>query len=459
MNSLRLRLLAMAVIGVAAALVIAGIVIVLAFDNHVRGRFTKELDDHLLQVAALLVAEPEGKASLSGDLSDPLFQRPLSGLYWQVSENGKVVARSRSLWDESIPQASGDIGANARQVRELRGPKNKWLIVVERAVTMPGPDGPRTFRIAVAGEQCVVNDARREFAKTVALSLAVLGGLLVLASWAQVKMGLAPLGVLRRQLEALRAGKGEKLTGRFPVELEGLTGDLNRLLDSQSQAIERTRANSAKLAHGLKTPLAVLSTEARALRERGETGAADSMDREIGAMNTHVMRTLAAARAVGPMQPGVARTAVAPVLTRLAGVMKRLPRGSDLTWEVDVAPEGLECTIDRRDLEELAGNLMDNARKWAASRVRITARPCGNRAEFAVEDDGPGIPPERVEEVLTRGARLDEDTPGTGVGLGIVADLANLHGGSFSIGTSVLGGVRAELRFECQAGGSAQTKG
>ena len=272
-------------------------------------------------------------------------------------------------------------------------------------------------------------------------------------------MGLAPLGVLRRQLEALRAGKGDKLTGRFPVELEGLTGDLNRLLDSQSQAIERTRANSAKLAHGLKTPLAVLSTEARALRERGENGTADSMDREIGAMNTHVMRTLAAARAVGPMQPGVARTAVAPVLTRLAGVMKRLPRGSDLTWEVDVAPEGLECTIDRRDLEELAGNLMDNARKWAASQVRVTARPRGNGAEFVVEDDGPGIPPERVEEVLTRGARLDEDTPGTGVGLGIVADLANLHGGSFSIGTSVLGGVRAELRFECQAGGSAQTKG
>jgi signal transduction histidine kinase len=124
---------------------------------------------------------------------------------------------------------------------------------------------------------------------------------------------------------------------------------------------------------------------------------------------------------------------------------------------VDVAPEGLECTIDRRDLEELAGNLMDNARKWATSRVRITARPCGTRAEFAVEDDGPGIPPERVEEVLTRGARLDEDTPGTGVGLGIVADLANLHGGSFSIGTSVLGGVRAELRFECQAGGCTQT--
>ncbi len=457
MNSLRLRLLAMAIIGAGTALAIAGVVIVMAFDNHVRGRFVKELDDHLLQLAAQLVPEPEGKASLSGELSDPLFQRPLSGLYWQVSENGKIAARSRSLWDESIPLAATGTGPDARQVRELRGPKNKWLIVVERKVAMQGPDGGRTFTIAVAGEQCVVNEAWHAFAKTVALSLAVLGGLLVLASWAQVNMGLAPLAGLRRQLEALRAGKGEKLTGRFPVELEGLAADLNRLLESQTQTIERTRANSAKLAHGLKTPLAVLSTDARALRERGDTGTADSMDREIGSMNAHVMRTLAAARAVGPRQTGAARTAIAPVLTRLAGVMKRLPGGSDLAWEVDVSPEGLECAIDRRDLEELAGNLVDNARKWARSQVKIIARKNGAGTEFTVEDDGPGIPPERVEEVLTRGVRLDEDALGTGVGLGIVADLAHLHGGTLSIGKSALGGLRAELRFACLAGGSCQT--
>lgn len=449
MNSLRLRLMAMAVVGVAAALVIAGFVIVLAFDNHARSRFTKELDDHLLQVASLLVAEPDGKASLSGELSDPLFQRPLSGLYWQVSENGKVAARSRSLWDEAIPPANGDIGPNTRYVRELRGPKNKWLIVVERKVVIPVPGGERAFRIAVAGEQCAVNEARHSFAKTVALSLAVLGGLLVLASWAQVNMGLAPLRGLRRQLEALRAGKGEKLTGRFPIELEGLTGDLNRLLDSQSQAIERTRANSAKLAHGLKTPLAVLSTEARTLRERGESSVADSIEREIGAMNAHVMRTLAATRAVGPRQPAALHTPLAPTFSRLAGVMKRLPRGNELAWEVDVEPNDLDCAIDRRDIEEIAGNLMDNARKWAKSLVRVRARRCEGGVEFAVEDDGPGIPPERVDDVLTRGTRLDEDTPGTGVGLGVVADLVHLHGGHFSLDKSELGGVQAEVRVKC----------
>jgi signal transduction histidine kinase len=138
---------------------------------------------------------------------------------------------------------------------------------------------------------------------------------------------------------------------------------------------------------------------------------------------------------------------VEPLLTRLTGVMKRLPRGGELTWEVDVSPKDLECAIDRRDIEELAGNLLDNARKWAKSRVKVTAGRTGRGVEFAVEDDGPGIPPERVEGVLTRGVRLDENAPGTGIGLGIVADLAHLHGGYFAIGESELGGVRAELHL------------
>ncbi len=338
-----------------------------------------------------------------------------------------------------------DLGVDARHVHELLGPNNKWLIAVERRVIMPGPDGERSFRVAVAGELCVVNEAKHAFGKTVALSLAVLGGLLVLASWAQVNMGLAPLGGFRRQLEALRAGHGERLTGQVPIELEGLASDLNQLLESQSQAIERTRANAAKLAHGLKTPLAVLSTEARARRERGETGAADSIENEIGAMNVHVMRTLAASRAVGPRPPVTVRTPMEPLLTRLMSVMKRLPRGDELKWELDVSPKELECAVDRRDIEELAGNLLDNARKWAKAEVKVTARVHGRGVAIAVEDDGCGIPPELVDDVVTRGVRLDVSTPGTGVGLGVVADLVALHGGHFVIEDSALGGVRAEV--------------
>jgi signal transduction histidine kinase len=446
MNSLRLRLLGAATLGIAVALAITGFIIVSAFDSHVRGRFIKELDDHLLQAAALLAVQ-DGKVSLSGELSDPLFERPLSGLYWQVSENGAPLLRSRSLWDDSIPVATDEAVAQKSRVRELRGPKDKWLIVVERAVALPAAQGERRLVVAVAGEQCVVNQARKDFVRVVAPSLAILALLLVLASWAQVRMGLSPLGALRRQLEIFRAGGSDRLEGRFPLELEGLVGDLNALMEAQTQAIERSRANAAKLAHGLKTPLAVLSTEARALRERGETGAADSLDHEIGLMNAHVSRTLAAARAVGPRRPAAARTQAKPLLARLVGVMRRLPRGDELDWEIAVDPDGLDLPIDARDLEELAGNLLDNARKWARSQVRVSARRERGRIVFAVEDDGAGIPPDKAEDVLNRGARLDPDAPGTGIGLGIVADLAQLHAGQFSIGASALGGLRAELRL------------
>jgi signal transduction histidine kinase len=446
MNSLRLRLLIAATLGIVVALAIAGFVIVAAFDSHVRGRLIKELDDHLLQIATLLKPEANGRASLSGELSDPQFLRPLSGLYWQVSEKGAAILRSRSLWDESIPLGD-EIGAGARQVRELRGPKAKWLIVVERGVVLPAPEGERRFVVAVACEQCAVNEARRDFIKVLAPSLAVLAALMALASWGQVRMGLAPLGDLRRQLDVFRSGVSEKLSGRFPRELEGLVDDLNALMEAQAQAIERARANAAKLAHGLKTPLAALSTEARALRARGETGAADSLDREIGLMNAHVTRTLAAARAVGPRRPVAVRTPVKPLLARLVGVMRRLPRGDELIWEVETAPDSLELSIDPRDMEELAGNLLDNARKWARGRVKVAARREDGFVVVAVDDDGPGVPPDRVDDVLTKGARLDADTPGTGIGLGIVADLAQLHNGQFTVRQSELGGLRAELRL------------
>jgi signal transduction histidine kinase len=447
MTSLRLRLLAAATLGIVVALAITGFIIVSAFDSHVRGRFIKELDDHVLQVAALLQPQADGRAALSGDLSDPQFQRPLSGLYWQVSEKGAVLLRSRSLWDEQIAVADDEIASGARNVRELRGPKAKWLIVVERAVVVPAPEGERRLVVAVACEQCAVNEARKGFVKVVAPSLVILAVLLVLASWAQVRMGLAPLGALRRQLEIFRAGQSETLSGPFPRELSGLVDDLNALMEAQTQAIERARANAGKLAHGLKTPLAVLSTEARALRERGETSAADSLDHEIGMMNAHVARTLAAARAVGPRRPVAVRTLAKPFLTRLVGVMRRLPRGDELSWEVEAAPENLELSVDPRDLEEIAGNLLDNARKWARNRVKISARREGGGIVIAVDDDGPGVPAHSVDDVMARGARLDPDAPGTGIGLGIVSDLAQLHNGHFTIGKSEFGGLRAEIRL------------
>jgi len=444
MKSLRLRLLLGAVVGVGVALTIAGIILVTMFESHVRRRYVKELEDHLLQLAAVVQVDEAGTVTLKHDLSDPAFQRPLSGLYWQVEDAGRVVLRSRSLWDEALTLQSTVAKAGDLNERDLIGPAKQRLIVVERVVLIRA-NGERPLHLAVAGERQVVDAARADFAIVVAISLVVLAALLAAASWVQVGAGLAPLDALRQQLNRLRQGRAPRLEGSHPEELSGLVGDLNRLLANQAREVERARANASKLGHGLKTPLAVLAAESRALRDKGELAAADAIECEIDAMNAHVARALAAARAVGLRSGGGARTALEPLLQRLVGVMKRLPRGRELEWSISVASANIEIPIDHRDLEDLFGNLLDNARKWAKSHVLISVskNPCD--IEVVVEDDGPGIPEERVGDVIKGGIRLDRTVPGTGIGLAIVQDLVELHGCSLQLSQRPSGGVRVTV--------------
>jgi signal transduction histidine kinase len=446
MRSLRLRLLLGAVVGVSVALTVAGIVLVTLFETHVRQRYVKELDDHLLQLAATVQVDAAGVVTLKHELSDPAFQRPLSGLYWQVKDDARVVLRSRSLWDDTLALPSAAARPGKLQEREVIGPRQQRLIAVERLVLVQA-NGERPLQLVVASERGVIDEARAGFAKVVGISLAVLGVLLAGASWVQVGAGLAPLDALRQQLNKLRQGRAERLEGAYPDELSGLVGDLNRLLATQAREVERARANAGKLGHGLKTPLAVLAAESRALRDKGEVATAEAIELEIEAMNAHVARTLAAARAVGSRKAVGTRTPLEPLVQRLVGVMKRLPRGDELEWAISVTPADIEAPIDYRDLEDLLGNLLDNARKWAKSRVLMSANKNGEVIEVVVEDDGPGIPRERIEEVIARGTRLDRTVPGTGIGLAIVHDLVQLHRGSLELSQSPSGGVRVTLRL------------
>ncbi len=446
MKSIRLRLLLGAIVGIAAALVAAGAVLVSIFDGHVRQRYLKELDDHLLQLAALVQIDPSGAIALKHDLSDPAFQRPLSGLYWQVAAEGQVVLRSRSLWDEALPLSRGPLSPGALHQRETRGPRNQRLLVVERLV-LAGADNTRPLVLAIGGESRVVEEARHDFARIVALSLAVLGGLLAAASWLQVGAGLAPLEALRAQLGKLRQAQAHRLEGTYPDELAGLVADLNSLIATQEREVERARVNAGKLGHGLKTPLAILAAEARALRDKGELSAAAAIEQEVETINAQVTRTLAAARAVGPRKSAGTRTLLEPLLQRLVGAMQRLPRGKELNWSLSVTPAGLDVPIDRRDLEDVFGNLLDNARKWAKGRVLVTARATEAAVEVAIADDGPGIPCGSVAEVLQGGVRLDRAVPGTGIGLAIAKDLIELNHGSLELGQAPLGGLQAIVRF------------
>ena len=221
--------------------------------------------------------------------------------------------------------------------------------------------------------------------------------------------------------------------------------DLNGLITTQAREVERARANAGKLGHGLKTPLAVLAAEARAMREKGDAATADAIEHEIEAMDAHVSRILAAVRAIGPRKAVGARTPLRPLLERLIGVMKRLPRGDGIEWRLTSSSHDIDAPIDSRDLEDLFGNLLDNARKWAKAKIEIEISHKPAAILVAVEDDGPGIPAERRRDVLDDGVRLDRTVPGTGIGLAIARDLAELQGGRLELLASGAGGARVEV--------------
>ncbi|MDX2159495.1 MAG: HAMP domain-containing sensor histidine kinase [Hyphomicrobiaceae bacterium] len=444
MMSLQLRLLLLAVAGIAAALLAASIVLVAVFERHVRGRYVEALDGHLHQLVALVQVEPQGVVSLRHELYDAVFQEPLSGHYWQVSEGGRAVLRSKSLWDATLPVPPAPDGVVNRRIDDLQGPRSRPLIGVERMITLRA-ESDRTLSLVVAGERRVVDDSRREFMTTVAISLAVIGGMLALASWLQVRAGLAPLREVGHALELLRRGRRQHIDGRFPAEIADVVDALNRLLATQAAEVERARANAGKIGHGLKTPLAVLAAECRALRSRGEPEAAQTIEQLIEEMNAQVTRVIAAARSVGPRQAVGTRTRIEPLLQRMLAVMRRLPNGGGLDWQTRIEPPDATIPVDQRDLEEMIGNVLDNARKWARAQVLVTVDAKGPAFRIVVEDDGPGIPEDRLDDVLAGGFRLDRTVPGTGIGLAIVGDLARLHGGDLALGASALGGTKVTV--------------
>ena len=437
--SLRFRLLAGAVVSLLLALAIAGWVLSDLFQRHLRDRFDQELANHLDQLAANLGIDPEGRPILERPLSDPRFQRPLSGLYWQVAVDRAPLLRSRSLWDGTLELPVDSLNDGDLHRHLSHGPDNAPVIVVERSVHLEG--APQRFRLAAAEARSALDRAQDEFDRTLAVSLGMLTLVLALAAAVQVTVGLRPLARLRRELADIRGGRRKSFDAAVPLEVKPLVDDLNHLLAHSTEVVERARVQAGNLAHALKSGLAVIANEldrvagaeAASLRER-----LDAMSRQV---NHHLSRARAAAASGLPGW----RTEVAPVVAALTRALGSLhaDRATEVVIEV---PAGLAFAGEREDLEELLGNLMDNACKWSAGRCRISARAAGaGRLTVTVEDNGPGLPEGSEAVVQGRGVRLDESVPGTGLGLGIVRDLCELYGGSLILGRSELGGLKAEL--------------
>jgi signal transduction histidine kinase len=268
----------------------------------------------------------------------------------------------------------------------------------------------------------------------------------LVAGIAQVRRGLSPFQDLRARLGSVRDGRAMRLTGAYPAEVQPLVDDLNSLLAQREQAIARAIARAGDLAHGLKTPLAVLAQDAERARAAGHADVADAVAQQIDRMRRQIDYHLAAARASASGSASGQRTDVTAAVDGLLRTLRRLHADRDLAIDVDV-PVGLEVRAGRADLDEMLGNLLDNACKWAAARVRLAAVPRADAVVLTVDDDGPGVAPGLRQAVVQRGVRGDTTASGSGLGLAIVGELVSVYGGALRLDASPLGGLRAEIEL------------
>jgi signal transduction histidine kinase len=440
-GSLRLRLMAGGAATIAIALAIAGISLTLLFERHVARGLADDLDVHLRQLLSGIDAGPDGKFVVLHPPVDPRFQDPLSGLYWQVGDDHGEMVRSRSLWDTvlALPLDNPQPGEVHRH--ELPGPAGARVLVTERLIKLKSEDRP--LRVAVAVDLARVSDARNAFAADLAIALTILGAVLALATAIQVSLGLRPLDLLRQGIADIRAGHNRHLTSEVPAEVQPLVEEVNALLDAREADIVRSRNRAADLAHGLKTPLAALSADSERLRQKGDKRLADEIDTAIDAMRRHVDRELARARLRGGNSLGTrVTTSLAPLARSLVSTLSRTDAGARVDYEISI-DESSTAPLDRTDLAEVMGNLLENATRHARTRVRVVAPAAGAATAICVEDDGNGIAPELRSQALARGVRLDERGGGAGLGLSIVQDLLEAYGWTLTLENSELGGLRA----------------
>jgi signal transduction histidine kinase len=447
-NSLALRLFLSATAWAVVILLITGVVLSSLYRHGVERAFDRRLGVYLRTLVADLAAPEETNARFPQSLGEPLFELPLSGWYWQVTrlDPGKHEVRSsRSLWDGGLPrlQDSGIApGPDGSREGYVAGPEAQRLRQVERNVDL-GEEGH--YLVAVAGDAAEIAQETRSFDQALAITFALLAAVLLLTTMFQVRFGLAPLKRISDSLAAIRAGRAERLAGKFPEEIAPLARETNALIDANKEIVERARTHVGNLAHALKTPLSVMVNEAAA---RPRDPLAVKVLEQADIMRDQVARHLERARLAAHQTVVGSVTEVTPVVTALARTMEKIHHDRGVAIEVH-ADDTARFRGERPDLEEMIGNLVDNACKWASARVAVdVARERRNDADLVrivVDDDGRGLSPSEREQVAQRGSRLDESKPGSGLGLSIVAELTRLYGGELNLGTAPLGGLRAEL--------------
>ncbi|WNH53766.1 sensor histidine kinase [Stenotrophomonas oahuensis] len=422
-RSLRSRLLLAGGLGMVLVSALATWWLGALFESSARTALDARLGNDLVSVLSLAEVDANGQVQFRRELVNEDYRRVFSGAYWQVrTPKGQALAQSRSLWDGTLPVPQALQTGPARAFDSL-GPLDQPLRVVAQQVTLPRAGTP--LQVLVAADRSALDDQVSSFRQRTALALIVLVALWFAVLVSQVHYGLRPLAELRRIAAQVRNGENVRFPQQGLVkEVAPLADELNALLDHHGRMVQRARRSAADLAHALKTPLTVLATEA----ESDGSDWRQTLRGETARMQASIDRYLAVGVAADHQQ----RTPVGPVLDALCRLMQRVHGDRDVHFVCDVNAQGLFAGA-REDLEEMLGNLLDNAGKWAAHSVEVKVRHEGNRMRFEVRDDGAGLPEEDLERVLGRGVRLDERASGSGLGLAIVADIAESYGGTLTL--------------------------
>lgn len=450
-GSLTVRVIAFSTLWALLTLVIIATVISTLFRQASERGFESLLSAHLFNLISTVNVTEDGWLQGNPNLGDLRFTIPRSGWYWSVepvSEGLRGSLRSISMVETVETPSTDEVPFDSEFQRRYveMGLDEEFVDVFESEFVLD--DAERVARFRVMGNRSDLEAEIADFERQLYIYLALFGFGMIAINAIAIWLGLRPLSRVRRALAEIRSGSAQRLDGSFPAEIAPLADETNALIESNRRIVERSRTQVGNLAHSLKTPLAVLLNEGAAMG--GQKGGL--IVDQATAMQSQVEHYLQRARVAAQRDSVLFRTPVVATLERLVRVLSKLNRHLDIS--LDAPEDEIVFSGEKEDFEELVGNLLENATKWGRSAVTVSVRRDGDDRKpgfvLTIEDDGPGIPEDQARLAMKRGQRLDETKPGTGLGLAIVADLVKEYGGSFELGRSGDGGLRAVIRLQRQ---------
>ncbi|MBT4889306.1 MAG: sensor histidine kinase [Rhodospirillales bacterium] len=441
MRNLKARLILSAGLWISVILIVGGGALSYNFQRSLQDAFHHRIETFLNALIAATNVTENGKLKISRDLGDPRFNQILSGWYWQVSSQGTAIARSRSLWDQILAVNKMHNGTTQVDTFELKDPLNKDILVLQRALQIDHFDQPVYFLVAADISELQIEN--QTFNTILVVSLLCLGIGVLIALLVQVQFGLKPLRLLTQDIEAVRQNKSNELQENYPDEVLPLVNATNALLKENQEQIQRARHHVGNLAHALKTPLTILRVEAqKEIKQYNRETLLEQLE-TITNLVEHRLNRAAAAGASAYTSERV------PVLNAIQPICQLLQKSQDqyqYQIKLDI-PDDLIFLGERQDFEEMLGNLLENAFKWAGSTIQISTLIEAETISLQIYDDGPGMNPELMVKARTRGQRLDERKPGHGLGLSIVSDIVDSYHGHLTLEQGPSGGLLATLAF------------